>query len=97
MNKQIRNLIEAFLKMLHKTDVSCMAIIGKDGDGCVTVIGHSAEICGGLANCFDAVKRGKANEGQEAIYNIVLDVVAVSLSIGELKQLLPPRVDKLLK
>ena len=97
MNKEIRKLIEAFLKMLHKADVSCMAVIGKDGDGCVSVIGHSAEISGGLANCFDAVKRGTANEGQEAIYNIVLDVVAVSLSIGELKQLLPPRVDKLLK
>lgn len=97
MNKEIRKLIEAFLKMLHKADVSCMAIIGKDGDGCVTVIGHSAEICGGLANCFDAVKRGKANEGQQAIYDIVLDVIAVSLSMGELKQLLPPRVDKLLK
>lgn len=97
MNKQIRNLIEAFLQMLRKNDVSCMSVIGKDGNGCVAIIGHSAEICSGLANCFDAVKRGTANEGQEAIYNIVLDVVAVSLSVGELKQLLPPRVDKLLK
>ena len=95
--KKVRELIEAFLQMLRTNDVSCMAVIGKDGDGCVAVIGHSAEICSGLANCFDAVKRGKANEGQQAIYDIILDVMAVSLSMGELRQLLPPRVDKLIK
>lgn len=95
--KKVRELIEAFLQMLRKNDVSCMAVIGKDGDGCVAVIGHSAEICSGLANCFAAVKKGEANEGQQAIYDIILDVMAVSLSVGELRQLLPPRVDKLIK
>ena len=97
MSKEIRSLIELFFRTLHKDGTSCMSVIGKNGEGCVSIVGSTAEVSSGLANCFEAVKKGQANEGQQAIYNIILDVIAVTLSMSELRQLLPPRVDRLLR
>ena len=89
--------MDAFFKMLHKANISCMALVGREGEGCISVIGSGAEIRAALKNCFDQVKAGCANEGQQAVYDAIMDVLALNFSIGELRQILPKRVDNLLK
>lgn len=96
MNRKLREIMQKFFGLLHKSEVSCMAIIGKDGEGCVSLVGSKQEICGALKNCFDAVQKGEANEGQEAIADIVLDVVSLAFSPKQMGQIMSKRVDKLL-
>lgn len=96
MNRKLKSIIEQFFKLLHKSEVSCMALIGKDGEGCVTLVGRRQEVCDALKNCFDAVRKGEANEGQEAIANIVLDAISLAFSPKQIGQIMSKRVDKLI-
>lgn len=96
MNRKIKEIMQMFFKLLHKSEISCMAIIGKDGEGCVTIVGSKQEICDALKNCFDMTQKGKANEGQEAIADIVLDVISLAFSPKQIGQIMSKRVDKLL-
>ena len=98
MNQEVRSIMEQFFAMLYKANIACMSLIsGNNGEGVISVIGNGGTIRSSLKNCFDHVRQGDANEGQEAIVDIILDVISLSYSPHDLFQIMDERTNILLR
>ena len=97
MNPEVKKIMEQFFAMLFKANVACMSLTASEnGEGAISVLGNGGVIRSSLKNCFDKVREGVANEGQEAIVDIILDVISLSYSPHELFQIMDDRTNVLL-
>lgn len=95
MNK-FKRILDKTLQFMRDNGVSFICIFHKGTEGIVSIGGDTKILHDALFNILGEYKRGNANDGQEAVADIILDCISLVYSPQQIRQEMAKRVDKLI-